>query len=138
MSAKRLAQARPGGDEENVSKALEAKSAQESILLAEDQVAALEKAKLEKEAHSEIETEHPGYLWSQDTFYVGTSKGIGRIYQQTFIDTYSRFADAKLYDRNNALTLTGKPPFQLSVLPADKILELSKTELCQRLVRLVL
>lgn len=64
---------------------------------------ALEKAKEEKEAHGEIETEHPGYLGSQDTFYVGTLKGVGRIYQQTFIDTYSRVGFAKLYDRKNAL-----------------------------------
>jgi len=85
-------------------KALEAKSAQDGIVLTEDQVAALEKAKLEKEAYGEIETEHPGYLGSQDTFYVGTIKGVGRIYQQTFIDTYSRVAEAKLYDRKNALT----------------------------------
>ena len=80
-------------------KALEAKSAQDGFVLTEAQVVALEKAKLEKEAHGEIETEHPGYLGSQDTFYVGTIKGVGRIYQQTFIDTYSRVADAKLYDR---------------------------------------
>ncbi len=84
-------------------KALEAKAAQENLILTESQVRALEKAKEEKEAHGEIETEHPGYLGSQDTFYVGTLKGVGRIYQQTFIDTYTRVAFAKLYDRKNAL-----------------------------------
>ena len=84
-------------------KALEAKSAQDGYVLTEAQVVALEKAKLEKEAHGEIETQHPGYLGSQDTFYVGTIKGVGRIYQQTFIDTYSRVADAKLYDRKQAI-----------------------------------
>lgn len=84
-------------------KALEAKVAQEGLILTEAQVVALEKAKQEKEAHGEIETEHPGYLGSQDTFYVGNMKGVGRIYQQTFIDTYSRVAFVKLYDRKNAL-----------------------------------
>ena len=64
---------------------------------------AMEKAKQEKEAHGEIETAHPGYLGAQDTDYVGTIKSIGRIYQQTFIDTYSKVAFAKLYDRKNAL-----------------------------------
>jgi len=84
-------------------KALEAKVAQENLILTEDQLKALEKAKEEKEACGEIETAHPGYLGAQDTFYVGTLKGVGRIYQQTFIDTYTRVAFAKLYDRKNAL-----------------------------------
>ena len=62
-------------------KALEAKVAQDGMVLTESQLAALEKAKLEKEAHGQIETEHPGYLGAQDTFYVGTLKGVGRVYQ---------------------------------------------------------
>ncbi len=71
-------------------KAREAKMAQESLILTEEQLQALEKAKDEKEAHGEIETEHPGYLGAQDSFYIGNLKGVGRIYQQTFIDTYCR------------------------------------------------
>lgn len=84
-------------------KALEAKMAQEKFILTEEQLQAFEKRKEEKEALGEIETEHPGYLVAQDTYYVGTIKGVGRIYQQTVIDTYSKVSFAKLYDRKNAL-----------------------------------
>lgn len=85
-------------------KALESRMAQEGIVLTEAQMMALERKKEQREAHGEIETAHPGYLGSQDTYYVGNIKGVGRIYQQTFIDTYSRVAFAKLYTSKHAIT----------------------------------
>lgn len=117
-------------------KALEARVAQEGIILTESQLVALEKAKQEKEAHGEIETEHPGYLGAQDTFYVGTLKGVGRIYQQTFIDTYTKVACAKLYDRKNALVAADMlndrviPFFEEHDIPLLRILTDRGTEYC--------
>lgn len=117
-------------------KALEVKMAQEEMILTESQLAALEKAKQEKEACGEIETEHPGYLGAQDTFYVGTLKGVGRIYQQTFIDTYAKVAFTKLYDRKNALVAADLlndrvvPFFEDHGIPLVRILTDRGTEYC--------
>ena len=117
-------------------KALEAKAAQDGLVLTEEQLAALERAQQEKETHGEIETEHPGYLGAQDTFYVGTIKGVGRIYQQTFIDTYAKVAFAKLYDRKNALVAADilndrvTPFFEQYEIPLLRILTDRGTEYC--------
>jgi transposase InsO family protein len=119
-------------------KALEAKMAQDNFILTESQVRALERAKQEKEAHGEIETEHPGYLCAQDTYYVGTIKGIGRIYQQTFIDTYSKIGLAKVYTEKTAITaadmLNDKalPLFEEHGIPILRMLTDRGTEYCGR------
>lgn len=117
-------------------KALEAKVAQDGLILTEAQLQILEKAKLEKEAHGEIETEHPGYLGGQDTYYVGNIKGVGRIYQQTFIDTYSRVAFAQLYTEKTAITAAHAlnecvlPWFQEQNIPLLRIITDRGTEYC--------
>lgn len=53
-------------------KALEEKVARDGIELTDSQIAALERKASDDEACGEIETAHPGYLGSQDTFYVAT------------------------------------------------------------------
>ena len=120
-------------------KALEAKMAKEKMILTEPQLAALERAKQEKEAHGEIETHHPGYLGSQDTYFVGTIKGVGRIYQQTYIDTYCKVAQAKLYTSKDALTsaeiLNDRilPLYEQQEIPLLRILTDRGTEYCGKI-----
>jgi transposase InsO family protein len=117
-------------------KALEAKMAQEGLILTEAQIIALEKKKHDDEVSGEIDTAHPGYLGSQDTFYVGTLKGVGRVYQQTFVDTYSKVAFAKLYTTKTPITSADLlndrvlPFFEDQALPMLRILTDRGTEYC--------
>lgn len=119
-------------------KALEDKVAQEGLILTEAQVVALERKQQDDVASGEIETAHPGYLGSQDTFYVGTLKGVGRIYQQTFVDTYSKVAFAKLYTTKTPITAADMlndqviPFFVEQALPLLRILTDRGTEYCGR------
>jgi len=117
-------------------KALEAKVAAEGLVLTESQVAALERKKHDDEACGEIDTAHPGYLGSQDTFYVGTLKGVGRVYQQTYVDTYSKVAQAKLYTTKTPITAADLlndrvlPFYEGHELPVLRILTDRGTEYC--------
>ena len=118
--------------------ALEKKVAEDGLILTEAQVTALEKKKQDDEASGEIDTAHPGYLGSQDTFYVGTLKGVGRVYQQTFVDTYSKVACAKLYTTKTPITAADLlndqvlPFFDSQALPLLRILTDRGTEYCGR------
>jgi len=122
-------------------KALEEQVAREGYVLTESQLQALESAQRDKEAYGEIETEHPGYLGAQDTFYVGTMKGVGRIYQQTFIDTYSRVAFGKLYPMKTPITAADLlndrvlPFFEEEGIPLLRILTDRGTEYCGNVER---
>jgi transposase InsO family protein len=117
-------------------RALEEKMAKEKLILTESQVQALERKKQDDVAAGEIETAHPGYLGSQDTFYVGTLKGVGRIYQQTFIDTYAKIGFAKLYTTKTPITAADLlndrvlPFYDEHQLPLLRILTDRGTEYC--------
>jgi len=117
--------------------ALEEKAAKEGIVYTEAQLTALETAKRERESHpDEIETEHPGYLLGQDTFYVGYLKGVGRIYQQTVLDTFSSVAFAKVYTAKIPVTAADilndrvLPFFEDQKIPVLRILTDRGTEYC--------
>jgi transposase InsO family protein len=108
---------------------LEEKAAEEGIVYTEAQLVALESAKRERESH-------PGYLISQDTFYVGYLKGVGRIYQQTVIDTYSSVTFAKVYTAKIPVTAADLlndrvlPFFENQGIPVLRVLTDRGTEYC--------
>lgn len=75
---------------------LEEERAGSEIDLTEEQIRLLEKAN-PCFRERRVESAYPGYLLSQDTFMVGTIKGVGRIYLQAVVDTYGSYAFGKLY-----------------------------------------
>jgi len=83
---------------------------------------------VEKRKENHIHAYYSGYLFCQDTFYVGTIKGLGRIYQQTGIDAYAGFGFAKVYlDKKavsaiNFLNTRVLPIYRLFYIPLDRIL----------------
>lgn len=119
--------------------ALEKHVAATGSVLTEAQVVALEKKRDDDIACGEVETAHPGYLGSQDTFYARTMKGISRIYQQTFVDTYSKVAITNLDKTETPITLAdllndkALPYFAEQNVPVLRILTDRGTKYCTKL-----
>jgi len=93
---------------------LEQSVKEKKIDLSEEQIRALERFSPEfRERH--IETKHTGDLVAVDTFLVGTLKGVGRVYMQSVIDCYSRYAWGRLY--TSKLPVTAAQTLNNHVLP---------------------
>ena len=116
---------------------LEKTVSEQDIQLSEDQVRLLEKFSPEfRERH--IETHHTGDLVAVDTFFVGTLKGVGKVYLQSVIDCYSRYAFGRLY--TNKMPVTAVHVLNNDVLPffekeggrIDTILSDNGREFCGR------
>ncbi|WP_126427045.1 IS481 family transposase [Brevibacillus marinus] len=80
---------------------LEEKVLQTPVELTAEQAILIEKANpCFRERH--VESSRPGELLAQDTFFVGTLKGVGKVYLQAVVDTYGSYAFGFLH--------TGKLP----------------------------
>lgn len=87
---------------------------EQNFQLSDDQIKLLERFSPEfRERH--IETRHTGDLVAVDTFFVGTLKGVGKVYLQSVLDCHSRFAWGRLYA--NKLPVTAVHVLNEDVLP---------------------
>jgi transposase InsO family protein len=118
---------------------VERQHADHAIILTEDQIKELEKLNpCLRERH--VESPRPGYLLSQDTFFVGYFKGIGRVYMQAVIDTFCSLGFAKLYTSKQAITAADIlndrviPFYQDQDLPIEHILTDNGSEYCGRIM----
>ncbi|CAP56629.1 putative transposase [Gluconacetobacter diazotrophicus PA1 5] len=116
-------------------KALEAKMAQERLILTESQRGPGE-GQGRQGGLGRVETEVPAIAAPRIPSMSAPLKGVGRVYQQTFVDTYSKVGFAKLYDRKTPVTAADLlndrviPFFELHDLPLQRVLTDRGTEFC--------
>jgi transposase InsO family protein len=85
-----------------------------------------------------IEAPVPGYLGCQDTYFVGTLKGVGRIYAQAFVDAHCSWAQAKLYLSKIPMTAVDLlhdrvlPVYEAAGVALERILTDNGREYCGR------
>ena len=93
---------------------LEETARERKLKLTDEQIELLERFSPEfRERH--IEVHYPGDLVAVDTFFVGTLKGVGKVYLQTALDCFSRYAWGRLY--TSKLPLTAVQVMNNDVLP---------------------
>lgn len=114
---------------------LEERAIEQKIELTPKQVAQIEKANpVFKERH--IESSRPGELLSQDTFFVGTLKGVGRVYLHTVVDTYGSYAFGFLYTSKQPEAAVAVlhndvlPFYKNQDIPIEKVLTDNGREFC--------
>lgn len=117
---------------------LEAQAAEEGFELTPEQIRAVEKANpCFRERH--IESSRPGELLAADTFFVGTFKGVGKVYLHTVVDTYGSYAFGFLHTsklpeaavsvlHNDALPFYADRQIPVSALLTDNGREFCGTE----------
>ena len=93
---------------------LEREQCNHTLELNDEQIRLLERFSAEFRER-QIEVHHIGELVAIDTFFVGTLKGVGKVYLQTVLDCYSRFAFGRLH--NSKLPLTAVHVLNNDVLP---------------------
>jgi transposase InsO family protein len=93
---------------------LEETARERKLKLTEEQIQALERFNPEyRERH--IEVHYTGDLVAVDTFFVGTLKGVGKVYLQAVLDCFSRYVWGRLY--TSKLPLTAVQVMNNDVLP---------------------
>jgi len=114
---------------------LEEKALEHAIELTPQQVAQIEKANPAfKERH--VESSRPGELLSQDTFFVGTLKGVGKVYLHTVVDTFGSYAFGFLHTSKQPEAAVAVlhndvlPFYQDQHIPVAKILTDNGREFC--------
>jgi transposase InsO family protein len=103
----------------------------------EEQTRLLERFSPEfRERH--IEARHTGSLVAVDTFFVGSLKGVGKVYLQTAIDCHSRYAWARLYPSKLPVTAVHLmnndvlPTFEAHDARIENVLSDNGREFCGR------
>ncbi|MBT8335468.1 MAG: IS481 family transposase [Gemmatimonadetes bacterium] len=93
---------------------LEETAKNRKLKLTDEQIRALERFDPEfRDRH--IEVHFPGDLVAVDTFFVGTLKGVGKVYLQAVLDCFSRHVWGRLY--TSKLPLTAVQVLNNDVLP---------------------